>query len=166
MDQQSAVWNPVGSVLINLWGLTNAHAHQRPRTQDPGPRTQDPGPWTLDPGPRTQDPGPRTQAAGRCCCRRRWVWWWNSFCSKDCFSLAIMQSNKHSRLLGLKMATRPLPQLTQKHLFLKDPCASYEIRKIEGCACAGNAGNIEVGGGENVPGVWATRNFTYLVRGP
>ena len=43
MDQQSAVWNPVGSVLINLWGLTNAHAHQRPRTQDLGPWTQDPG---------------------------------------------------------------------------------------------------------------------------
>ena len=81
--------------------------------------------------------------------------------------------------------------------------ASCQIHKIEGCACAGNAGNVfpvtrglaiptcitarawrtcrdacrdrqlaisfEVGGGENVPGIpgaCATRNFTYLVRGP
>ena len=84
--------------------------------------------------------------------------------------------------------------------------ASYQIRKIVGCACAGNAGNIfpyhrlqrkplvsdigihhgtcvthvtwcmsgslTRGGRENVPGIpgipgaSATRNFTYLVRGP
>ena len=83
------------------------------------------------------------------------------------------------------------------------PWASYQIRKIAGCACAGNAGNVfprhrlqrkplvnDPGmhhgtcvthvpwcmsgslthcGGENVPGIpgaCATRNFTYLVRGP
>ena len=73
--------------------------------------------------------------------------------------------------------------------------ASYQIRKIVGCACAGNAGNVfpatdfkgnrylaipacimacmwgslSCGGGENVPGIpgaCGTRNFTYLVRGP
>ena len=81
--------------------------------------------------------------------------------------------------------------------------ASWQIRKIAGCACAGNAGNVFPrrqlqmkplvsdpsmhhgtcvthvpwcmsgslfrGGGENVPGIpgaCATRNFTYLVRGP
>ena len=80
---------------------------------------------------------------------------------------------------------------------------SCQIRKIEACACAGNAGNVfpgyhgltiltcitarawrtcrdacrdrclavsfEVGSGANVPGIpgaCATRNFTYLVRGP
>ena len=80
---------------------------------------------------------------------------------------------------------------------------SYQIRKIVGCACAGNAGNVfpatdfkrktlvsdpgmhhvtcvthvpwcmsgslTHGGGENVPGIpgaCATRNFTYLARGP
>ena len=72
----------------------------------------------------------------------------------------------------------------------------YQIRKIAGCACAGNARNIfpdtagkrsrhaprhvrdartelavsfEVGGGENVPDIpsaWAIRNFTFVVRGP
>ena len=45
--------------------------------------------------------------------------------------------------------------------------ASYQIRKIAGCACAGNAG--EIGGGENVPGIpgaCATRNFAYMVRDP
>ena len=83
------------------------------------------------------------------------------------------------------------------------PWASYQIRKIACCACAGNAGNVfprhrlqrkplvsdpgmhhgtcvthvpwcmsgslTRGGGENVPGIpgaCATRNFTYLVRGP
>ena len=83
------------------------------------------------------------------------------------------------------------------------PWASYQIRKIAGCACAGNAGNVfpdtefrrkplvsdpgmhhgtcvahvpwcmlgslTGGGGENVPGIpgaCATRNFTYLARGP
>ena len=40
--------------------------------------------------------------------------------------------------------------------------ASYQIRKIAGCACAGNAGNVFPGN----PGACATRNFTYLVRGP
>ena len=81
--------------------------------------------------------------------------------------------------------------------------ASYQIRKIAGYACAGNAGNVfprrwfqrkplvsdpgmhhgtcvthvswcmsgslTCGDGENVPGIpgaCATRNFTYLVRGP
>ena len=81
--------------------------------------------------------------------------------------------------------------------------ASCQIRKIVGCACTGNAGNIfsttdfkgnrqlaipalhhgtcvthvpwcmsgslTSGGGENVPsipGACATRNFTYLLRGP
>ena len=81
--------------------------------------------------------------------------------------------------------------------------ASCHIRKIAGCACAGNAGNVfphrrlqkkplvsdlgmhhgtcvthvpwcisgslTRGGGGNVPGIpsaCATRNFTYLVRGP
>ena len=80
--------------------------------------------------------------------------------------------------------------------------ASYQIRKIAGFACAGNAGNVPPpqlqrkplvsdpsmhrgtcgthvpwcmlgslthGGGENVPGIpgaCATRNFTYLARGP
>ena len=39
--------------------------------------------------------------------------------------------------------------------------ASYQIRKIAGCACAGNAGNFP-----GIPGVCATGNFTYLVRGP
>ena len=37
--------------------------------------------------------------------------------------------------------------------------ASYQIRKIAGCACAGNAGNVFPG----IPGACATRNFTYLV---
>ena len=83
------------------------------------------------------------------------------------------------------------------------PWASYQIRKIAGCACAGNAGNVSPhrriqrkslvsdpgmhhgtcvthvpwcmsgsltrGVGENVPGIpgaCATRNFTYLARGP
>ena len=82
------------------------------------------------------------------------------------------------------------------------PWASYQISKIAGCACAGNAGDVfrqriqkkplisdpdrhhgtwvahvpwsmsgslVRGGGENVPGIpgaCATRNFTYLVRGP
>ena len=83
------------------------------------------------------------------------------------------------------------------------PWASCQIRKIAGCACAGNAGIVSPhrrlqkkslvsdpgmhhgtcvthvpwcmsgsftrGGGENVPGIpgaCATRNFTYLVRGP
>ena len=75
--------------------------------------------------------------------------------------------------------------------------ASCQIRKIAGCACAGNAGNglaiptcitarawrtcrdacrdrklvvsFDLGGVENVPGIpgaCATRNFTYLARGP
>ena len=73
--------------------------------------------------------------------------------------------------------------------------ASYQIRNITGCACAGNAGNVFLvtdfkesrllaivthvpwcmsgsltrGGGENVPGIpgaCATCNFTYLARGP
>ena len=81
--------------------------------------------------------------------------------------------------------------------------ASYQIRKIAGCACAGNAGNVfprrrfqrkplvsypgmhhgtcvthvpwcmsgslTCGDGENVPsipGACATRNYTYLARGP
>ena len=81
--------------------------------------------------------------------------------------------------------------------------ASYQIRKLVGCACAGNAGNVFTapdfkwkpvvsdpgihhgtclthmpwymsgsltrGDGKNVPGIpgaCATRNFTYLVRGP
>ena len=82
--------------------------------------------------------------------------------------------------------------------------ASYQIRIIAGCACAGNAGNVfpatdlkkykplindpgmhhgtcvtrvalcmsgslTSGGGENIPGIigaCATRNFTYLARGP
>ena len=81
--------------------------------------------------------------------------------------------------------------------------ASYQVRKIAGCAFAGIAGNdfprhrrqgkqpvsdpgmhhgtcvnhvpwcmsgsLTSGGGENVPGIpgaCATRNFTYLVRGP
>ena len=61
--------------------------------------------------------------------------------------------------------------------------ASYHIRTIAGCACAGNAGNVfrrfsvpwcmseplTRGDGENVPGIpgaCTTRNFTYLVRGP
>ena len=80
---------------------------------------------------------------------------------------------------------------------------SYQIRKIERCACTGNAGtfsplpsskvtaivsdpgmlhgtcvmhmpwcmsgSLTRGGGENVPGIpgaCATRNFTYLARGP
>ena len=38
------------------------------------------------------------------------------------------------------------------------PCASYQIRIIAGCACAGNAGNVIT--------TRATRNFTYLARGP
>ena len=83
------------------------------------------------------------------------------------------------------------------------PWAFYQIRKIAGCACAGNAGNVfprhplqrkplvsdpamhhgtcvthvpwcmsgslTSGGGEIVPGIpgaCATRNFTYLARGP
>ena len=83
------------------------------------------------------------------------------------------------------------------------PWTSHQIRKIAGCACAGNAGNVfprcriqrkppvsdrgmhhgtcvthmpwcmsgllTCGGGENVPGIpsaCATRNFTYLARGP
>ena len=75
------------------------------------------------------------------------------------------------------------------------PWASYQIRKIAGCVCAGNAGNVfplvgdpgmyhdmcvthvpwclsgslTRGGGENVPGIpggCATRKFTYLARGP
>ena len=44
--------------------------------------------------------------------------------------------------------------------------ASYQIRKIVDCACAGNAGNC---GGQNVPGIpgaCTTRNCEYLVRGP
>ena len=73
-----------------------------------------------------------------------------------------------------------------KILLTHIPRASYQIRKMAGCACAGNAGNVfplprvgdsdmchgtsfEVGGGENVPGIpcaCETRNFTYLVRGP
>ena len=89
------------------------------------------------------------------------------------------------------------------HFTGRDKWASYQIRKIAGCACAGNAGNISphhwfqrkplvsdpgmhhgtcvphvpwcmsgsltLGGGENVPGIpgtCATRNFTYLARGP
>ena len=83
------------------------------------------------------------------------------------------------------------------------PWASCQIRKIAGCACAGNAGNVfprgrlqrkllvsnpdmhhgtcvthvpwcmsgslNRGGGENfpgIPGACATRNITYLARGP
>ena len=48
------------------------------------------------------------------------------------------------------------------------PWASYQIHKIARWACAGNAGNVfpTTGGGENVPGACATRNFTYLARGP
>ena len=83
------------------------------------------------------------------------------------------------------------------------PWASYQIRQIAACACAGNArnvfsrhrvqrkslvsnpgmhygtcvthvpwwmsGSLTRGGGENVPGIpgaCATRNFTYLARGP
>ena len=82
------------------------------------------------------------------------------------------------------------------------PWAFCQIRKIEGCACAGMPGtfslpprvsdpdthhgtcvthalccmpghqlavSLEVGDGENVPGIpgaCATRNFTYLVKGP
>ena len=74
-----------------------------------------------------------------------------------------------------------------------DLWASYQIRKIAGCACAGNAGyvfphrlqrkpivndphipwcmlgSLTRGGEENVPGIpcaCATRNFVYMVRGP
>ena len=68
------------------------------------------------------------------------------------------------------------------------PLVSYQICKIAGCACVGNAGNffpaptscvmhvpwcmpgsLTRGGGENVPGIpgaCATCKFTYLVRGP
>ena len=74
------------------------------------------------------------------------------------------------------------------------PWASYQIRKITGCACAWNAGNVfpatdfewnrllamwhvpwcmsgslTHGGGENVPGIrgaGAIHKFTYLARGP
>ena len=73
--------------------------------------------------------------------------------------------------------------MSKIHTF--EACASYQVRKIAGCACIGNAGNIfpathvpwcipgsltnfEVGGEENVtgiPGACATRNSTYLVRG-
>ena len=60
------------------------------------------------------------------------------------------------------------------------PWVSYQIRKLGGCPCAGNAGNVFhmsgsltsgllwIGWRENVPGIpgaCATRNFTYLVRG-
>ena len=41
------------------------------------------------------------------------------------------------------------------------PWASYQIRKIAGCTCAGNAGNVP-----GIPGACATHNFTYLARGP
>ena len=64
--------------------------------------------------------------------------------------------------------------------------ASYQIRKIVGYACAGNAGNVfpvtdfkgnlqlailacitACGGNDpSIPGACATRNFTCLVRGP
>ena len=75
--------------------------------------------------------------------------------------------------------------------YFGDGSASYQIRKTAGCACAGNAenvfpatefkrnhqlaipvcmsGSLTRGVGENVPGIpgaCATRNFTYLVRGP
>ena len=88
-------------------------------------------------------------------------------------------------------------------VYIRAAWASYQIRKIAGCACTENAGNVfpatdfkgkplvsdpglhhgtcvthvpwcmsgslTRGSGENVPGilgVCATRNFTYLVRGP
>ena len=53
------------------------------------------------------------------------------------------------------------------------PCASYQIHKIACCTCAGNPGDVSpppwVSDSENVPGIsgaCATRNFTYLLRGP
>ena len=64
----------------------------------------------------------------------------------------------------------------------REAWASCQIRKIAGCACAGNAGNVMYHGTcvmhveianrwwwENVPGTpgaCATRNFTYLTRCP
>ena len=92
--------------------------------------------------------------------------------------------------------------MAESHALL-NAWASYQIRKIAGCACAGNARNVSPrhrfqrkplgsdhgmhhgtcvmhvpwcmsgsltrSGGENfpgIPGACATRNFTYLVRGP
>ena len=78
---------------------------------------------------------------------------------------------------------------------LRSSRASYPIRKIACCACAGNAGNVfpatdfkwnlvsdsgmhhgtcvthvpwwlTRGGGENVSGACATHNLAYLIRGP
>ena len=74
------------------------------------------------------------------------------------------------------------------------PWASYQIRKIADCACAGNAGNVSLppisketlvsdpdmhhgtcvthvpwcmsGSLTGIRGAYATRNFTYLARGP
>ena len=93
-------------------------------------------------------------------------------------------------------------QMILWEVITENPWASYQIRKIAGCACTWNAGNVfpttnkiksivsdpsmhhgtcvthvpwcmwgslTRGGGEKVPGIpgrCATRNFTYLVRGP
>ena len=70
-----------------------------------------------------------------------------------------------------------LPYCSDKNMINLIPWTSYQIRKIAGCTCAGNAGNVflatvvsfDVGDGENVPGIpdaRTTHNFTYLVRGP
>ena len=60
--------------------------------------------------------------------------------------------------------------------------ATWQIRKIVGCACAWNSGNVffppptsmqtankrsrHIGNNPGIPGAYATRNFAYLVRGP
>ena len=106
----------------------------------------------------------------------------------------------YRELWSFRYVTRNLVARTRE---VSSKWASYQIRKIAGCACAGNAGNVypnhrglaiptcitarasrtcrdawrdrylavsfEVGGEENVTGilgVCATRNFTYLARGP
>ena len=112
---------------------------------------------------------------------------------KICF--AIIDPKSYPRMFWYWLRTVCVTHIPQ--------LASYQIREIAGCACAGNAGNVfprhwlqrkplvsdpsmhhgtcvthvpwcmlgllTCGGGENVtaiPGACATRNYTYLARGP
>ena len=49
-------------------------------------------------------------------------------------------------------------------LWIHIPWASYQIRKISGCACTGNTGSVSPKR-SRIPGACATRNYTYLARG-
>ena len=112
-----------------------------------------------------------------------WQLHWYQF--RDCDMVTVMQgSANESRACIITpslIGWTQNPEWSLQHS--THPWASCQMRKIAGCACAVNAGNVfpttvseSLTGGflwsrwrKNVPGIpgaCATGNFTYLVRGP